>query len=162
MQWVLVVQLIIFVKYYGFMCTLHTSVPVCMSSGNIGQHIGKAPSLHLFHATVRQCMEVFLKHTTGSQPSLAVHGCSLFLRLLPPPTWSGNKARMTFLVVLCYTEPLQNLSSQLEQTADQPRSQAHLTWSNKACWQFSYGSQKLIPAKLNRIAENTSLIGSGM
>ena len=26
-----------------------------------GQHIGKAPSLHLSHTTFRQCMEVFLK-----------------------------------------------------------------------------------------------------
>ena len=26
-----------------------------------GQHIGKAPSLYLFHTTVRQCMGVFLK-----------------------------------------------------------------------------------------------------
>ena len=29
-----------------------------------GQHIGKAPSLHLFHTTVRQCMGVFLKCTS--------------------------------------------------------------------------------------------------
>ena len=28
-----------------------------------GQHIGKAPSLHLCHTTVRQCMGVFLKRT---------------------------------------------------------------------------------------------------
>ena len=31
-----------------------------------GQHIGKAPSLHLFHTTVRQCMGVFLKCTKSS------------------------------------------------------------------------------------------------
>ena len=49
-----------------------------------GQYIGKAPSLHLFHTTVRQRMGVFLKHTTNS---LAVHGCSLVLRPLPSPTW---------------------------------------------------------------------------
>ena len=73
-----------------------------------GQHIGKAPSLHLFHTTVRQCMGVFLKRTTSSQPSLAVHGRSLVLRPLPPPTWSGKEASMT-LVALCYTEPLQQL-----------------------------------------------------
>ena len=30
-----------------------------------GQHIGKAPSLHLFHTTFRQCMGVFLKRTTS-------------------------------------------------------------------------------------------------
>ena len=60
-----------------------------------GQHIGKAPSLHLFHTTVRQCMGVFLK---CSQPLLAVHGCSLVLRPLPSPTWPGNKASMTLLV----------------------------------------------------------------
>ena len=30
-----------------------------------GQHIGKAPSLHLFHTTVRQWMGVFLKGTTS-------------------------------------------------------------------------------------------------
>lgn len=47
-------------------------------------NIGKAPSLHLFHTAVRQCMEVFLKCTTSSlQPLLAVHGCSLVLRPLP-------------------------------------------------------------------------------
>ena len=50
-----------------------------------GQHIGKAPSLHLFHTAVRQCMGVFLKRTTSLlQPLLAVHqGCSLVLRPLP-------------------------------------------------------------------------------
>ena len=81
-----------------------------------GQHIGKAPSLHLFHTTVRQCMGVFLKRTTSSQPLLAVHACSLILRPLPSPTWPGNEASMTLLVALCYTEPLQcnNLSSELE------------------------------------------------
>ena len=30
-----------------------------------GKHIGKAPSLHLFHTAVTQCMGVFLKHTIG-------------------------------------------------------------------------------------------------
>ena len=30
-----------------------------------GQRIGKAPSLHLFHTTGRQCMGVFLKRTTS-------------------------------------------------------------------------------------------------
>ena len=38
-----------------------------------GQHIGKAPSLHLFHTAVRQCMGVFLKRTTSTpQPFMAV------------------------------------------------------------------------------------------
>ena len=69
-----------------------------------GQYIGKAPSLHLFHTTVRQCMGVFLKRTTSSQPLLAVHGYSLVLRPLRPPMWSGNEASM---VALCYMEPLQ-------------------------------------------------------
>ena len=72
-----------------------------------GQHISKAPSLHLFHTTVRQCMEVFLKRTTSSQPLLAVHGCSLVLRPLPPPMWPGNEASMNFLVELCHPEPFQ-------------------------------------------------------
>ena len=44
------------------------------------QYISKAPSLHLFHTTVKQCMGVFLKCTTSSlQPLLAVHACSLIL-----------------------------------------------------------------------------------
>ena len=34
-----------------------------MMHENKGQHIGKAPSLHLFHTTVRQCMGIFLKCT---------------------------------------------------------------------------------------------------
>jgi len=58
-----------------------------------GQRIGKAPSLHLFHTTVRQCRDVFLKRTTSSPTFiLAVHDCSLVLRPLPPPTWPGNEA----------------------------------------------------------------------
>ena len=48
-----------------------------------GQHIGKATSLNLFTL-----------HTTSSQSLLAVHGCSLVLRPLPPPTWPGNEASM--------------------------------------------------------------------
>ena len=76
-----------------------------------GQHIGKAPSLHLFHTTVRQCMGVFLK---CSQPLLAVHGCSLVLRPLPSPTWPGNKASMTLLVALLYGTTSTTLSSELE------------------------------------------------
>ena len=40
------------------------------------------------------------------------------------------------------------------------------SWSRKACLWFCYNTQKLIPAwsmsKLNRIAENTSLVGSGV
>ena len=71
-----------------------------------GQHIGKAPSLHLFHTTVRQCMGIILKPTTSLQPLLAVHGCTLVLRPLPPPMWPGNKASILF-VALCYMEPLE-------------------------------------------------------
>ena len=74
-----------------------------------GQHVGKALSLHLFHTTVRQCMGVFLKCTTSSQPMLAVHGCSLILRPLPSPSWTGNEASMALLVALCYMVPLQQL-----------------------------------------------------
>jgi len=32
---------------------------VGMTHESKGQHIGKAPSLHLYHTTVRQCMGVF-------------------------------------------------------------------------------------------------------
>ena len=42
----------------------------------------KPSSLH-FHTTV-------LVH--GGLIKLAVHGCSLILRPLPPPMWSGNEA----------------------------------------------------------------------
>ena len=51
-----------------------------------GQHIDKAPSLHLFHSQVRQCMGVSLKHTVSSQSLLAGHGCSLVLGPLPSPS----------------------------------------------------------------------------
>ena len=68
-----------------------------------GQHIGKAPSLHLFHTTVRQCMRVFLKRITNSQPLLAVHGCSLVLRPLPfshvaweRPSWQHHAIKNLF------------------------------------------------------------------
>ena len=64
-----------------------------------GQHLGKAPSQHLFRTTVRQCMGVFLKNTTSSQPLLAIYGCSL----ATSPAWPGNEASMTLLVALCYT-----------------------------------------------------------
>ena len=64
---------------------------------------------HLFHTTVRQCMGGFLKRITSLL--LAVHGCSLVLRPLPPPTWPGNEASMALLVALCYTEPLQQLKA---------------------------------------------------
>ena len=99
-----------------------------------GQHIGKAPSLHLFHTAVRQCMGVFLKRTTSSlQPLLAVHGCSLVLRPLPssshmawergykftnftavasfsgyflaPPTWPGNEATSSPTLLLVASFP---------------------------------------------------------
>ena len=92
------------------------NVKRCRDANKVGimheskvQYIGKAPSLHLFHTTVRQCMGVFLKRTTSSQSLLAVHGCSIVLRPLPPPSWPGNEASMTLLVALRYTEPLQQL-----------------------------------------------------
>ena len=68
-----------------------------------GQHISKAPFLHLLDTTVRQCMG------TSSQHLLTVHGCSLVLRPLPPPMWPGKEASMTLLIALCYTESLQQL-----------------------------------------------------
>ena len=71
-----------------------------------GKHIGKPPSLHLFHTIVRWCMWVFLKLAINWQPLMAVHGCSV-IRLLPTPMWPGNKASMTHSVALCYMEPLQ-------------------------------------------------------
>ena len=74
-----------------------------------GQHIGKAPSLHLFLTTVGQCMGLFLNIPQRSQPLLEVHGCTHMLRPLPSPTWPGNKASVTLLVVLRYMEPLEQL-----------------------------------------------------
>ena len=62
------------------------------------RNIGQAPSLHLFHTTLRQCM----RSTTSLQPLLAAHVCSLVLRSLPPPTWPGNEASMT--QHLCYSD----------------------------------------------------------
>ena len=44
--------------------------------------VGKAPSLHLFHTTVRQCMGGFLKHTTSSQLLLAVQGYIFNVKVL--------------------------------------------------------------------------------
>ena len=41
-----------------------------------GQHIGKAPSLHLFHTTFRQCMEVFLKRCL----EMRLKSCHVFLQ----------------------------------------------------------------------------------
>ena len=41
-----------------------------------GQHIGKAPSLHLFHTTFRQRMEVFLKHCL----EMRLKPCHVFLQ----------------------------------------------------------------------------------
>ena len=56
-----------------------------------GQHIGKAPSLHLFHTAVGQCMGVFLKRTTSTpQPFMTV--ASFSGHFLAPPTWTGNEA----------------------------------------------------------------------
>ena len=77
-----------------------------------GHHIGEAPSLHLFHTTVGQCMGTTL------QPLLAVHGCSLVLRSLPPPMWPENEASMILLVALCYMEPLQSSEWSRLQTYD--------------------------------------------
>ena len=78
-----------------------------------GQHIGKAPSLHLFHTTVRQYMRVFLKRTTNSQPLLAVHGCSLILRPLPfshvaweRPSLNINEIPWIRVGVELFTRPL--------------------------------------------------------
>ena len=44
-----------------------------------GQHIGKAPSLHLFHTTVRQCMGVGLKHTTSCL-GMRLKPCHVYLQ----------------------------------------------------------------------------------
>ena len=44
-----------------------------------GQHIGKAPSLHLFHTTFRQCMAVFLKRTTSCL-GMRLKPCHVFLQ----------------------------------------------------------------------------------
>ena len=46
------------------------------------------------HSYTLQCMRVFLKCTTSSQPLLAVNGCSLVLWPLPSPTWPGKEACM--------------------------------------------------------------------
>ena len=44
-----------------------------------GQHIGKAPSLHLFHTAFRQCMGVFLKHTIR-RLGMRLKPCHVFLQ----------------------------------------------------------------------------------
>ena len=59
---------------------------VCKQGRDNGQHISKAPSLHLFHST---------------SWTVHVHGCSLVLRPLPPPTWPGNEASMVSLAGIC-------------------------------------------------------------
>ena len=41
-----------------------------------GEHIGKAPSLHLFHTTFRQCMEAFLKRCL----EMRLKPCHVFLQ----------------------------------------------------------------------------------
>ena len=59
-----------------------------------GQHIGKAPSLHLFHTAVRQCMGVFLKTYTFT-PTFTGSSCmavaSFSGHFLAPPTRPGNE-----------------------------------------------------------------------
>ena len=52
---------------------MQTRYGQCMKA-KVNIQVGKNPSLHLFHTTVRQCMGVFLKHTTSSQLLLAVQG----------------------------------------------------------------------------------------
>ena len=59
-----------------------------------GQHIGKAPSLHLFRTAVRQCMGVFLNvpqvySNLYWQFIMAV--ASFSGHFLAPPTWPGNE-----------------------------------------------------------------------
>ena len=55
-----------------------------------GQHIGKAPCLHLFHTTVRQCMGVFLKRTTSC----------LGMRLKPPRVFLQHCHKSVLIVEL--------------------------------------------------------------
>ena len=44
-----------------------------------GQHIGKAPSLHLFHTTVRQCMKALRAESAPIHVVInAVHKCLRF------------------------------------------------------------------------------------
>ena len=54
------------VKDVGMACQKVCANKVGVMHESKGQYIGKAPSLHLFHTTVRQCMGVFLKRTTSS------------------------------------------------------------------------------------------------
>ena len=57
-----------------------------------GKHIGKAPSLHLFHTAVTQCMGVFLNiqvHSNLYWQFIAV--ASFSGHFLAPPTWPGNE-----------------------------------------------------------------------
>ena len=71
-----------------------------------GEHIGKAPSLHLFHTAVRQCMGVFPQvHPNLYWQFMAVASFSGYF--LAPPTWPGNDASMIHLV-----------GSELEKIAD--------------------------------------------
>ena len=70
-----------------------------------GQHIGKAPSLHLFHSTVRQCMGVFLKRTTSCL-GMRLKPCHVFLQ-------HYHKSVLTVALLLHA-----NLDPELEWTAD--------------------------------------------
>ena len=71
-----------------------------------GQHIGKAPSLHLFHTAVRQCMGVFLKHTTSSLLYWQFMAVASFSgHFLAPPTLPGNEATSSPTLLLVASFP---------------------------------------------------------
>ena len=66
------------------------------------QHIGKAPSLHLFHTTVEQSM-------------LAVHGCSLVLRPLLLQPGLGTSLDVDETVAMpCHTVVEAGLNSKVK------------------------------------------------
>ena len=74
-----------------------------------GQHIGKAPSLHLFHTKVRQCMGVFLKRTTSCL-GMRLKPCHVFLQHCHKSVFDSGT-----LVTTCIWY---NLDPELEWTAD--------------------------------------------
>ena len=74
-----------------------------------GQHIGKAPSLHLFHSTVRQCMGVGFLKCTASCLGMRLKPCHVFYNTIISlhRQWHA-----------CYIPLVQPIDPELEWAAD--------------------------------------------